>query len=69
MAQFVGGGWGGETDLESCEWAEILMTHSASSFKGPGVGDVVTEVVDLELESIFPKFEVSNVSRNNHANT
>lgn len=41
------------TDLENWEWAEFLMTHSASSFKCPCVGDVVTQVVDLELENVF----------------
>ena len=37
------------TDLKSCEGMEILMTHCASSLKCPCVGDVLTQVVDLQL--------------------
>lgn len=41
------------TDLKSCEWAELLVTHRASTLKGPRVGDVVTQVVDLQLENKY----------------
>lgn len=41
------------TDLKSFEMVEFLMTHSASSLKRPRVGDVVTQVVDLELENKY----------------
>lgn len=38
------------------------MTHGASGFKRPRVGDVVPQVVDLELENIFDFRNVSATS-------
>lgn len=38
------------TDLQRCQGAELLLTRCASRLEGPGVGDVVSQVVDLELE-------------------
>lgn len=42
-------GSGGRTNLQGGEWAELLLTCCASTLEGPGVGDVVAQVVDLEL--------------------
>lgn len=41
------------TDLKRREGAQILVTRCASGLKRPHVGDVVTQVVDLELENKF----------------
>lgn len=38
------------TDLESSERLEFLMTDCTTGLKGPSIGDIVSQVVDLELE-------------------
>lgn len=40
--------WG--TDLKSSERLESLITDCTTGLKGPSIGDVVSQVVDLELE-------------------
>lgn len=38
------------TDLKSSERLEFLMTDCTTGLKGPSIGDIVSQVVDLELE-------------------
>lgn len=40
-------------DLELREYPELLLTDSTTSLKGPAVGDVVSQVVDLKLNQTF----------------